>query len=165
VDPKVIGLDLSLTATGIAYLDGSVRTVKTNSLDGDRRLVTIVDHVKAACLDRPDLAVIEGPVSRTATATISGMVHGAVRLTLMDFGVPYVLIPPATLKAYATGKGTADKLAMAMAAYKRAEKEFTDDNQCDAWWLRIAGLDLLKSPVFELPAIQRARLGKVALPV
>jgi hypothetical protein len=82
----------------------------------------------------------------------------------MGASVPYVLLTPATLKAYATGKGNADKTAMTLAAFKRTGIEFADDNQCDAAWLRWAGLDHYSYAEFELPAAQRARLDKADWP-
>jgi Holliday junction resolvasome RuvABC endonuclease subunit len=161
----VIGLDLSLTATGIAYADGTTTTVKTRLADGDRRLL----HITAAVADALDpdtmLAVIEDLPTHAKSAGITGMVHGAVRAALLEHEVPYVLIPPATLKAYATGKGNGDKTAMAMAAFKRAGVEFVDDNACDAWWCRAAGLDRLGGPLFPLPQAQRDRLDKARWPL
>lgn len=160
----VIGLDLSLTATGIAYADGSTTTIKTRLADGDRRLL----HIQAAVTEALDpdttLAVIEDLPTHAHSAGITGMVHGAVRALLLDHDVPYVLLTAATLKAYATGRGNVDKTAMALAAFKRGGVEFTDDNQCDAWWLRVAGLDRLGSAPFELPAAQRDRLDKPKWP-
>jgi Holliday junction resolvasome RuvABC endonuclease subunit len=168
---RILGLDLSITAPGLCLPDGTTRTIKTNPKDGDRRLQHIVDHVGIALHEGPDgigdavdLAVIEDLPTHAKSAGITGMVHGAVRLRLIDFGTPYVLITPATLKAYATGKGNADKTAMAIAALKRAGREFADDNQCDAAWLRWAGLDWYGQPEFELPKAQRERLAKVTWP-
>jgi hypothetical protein len=89
------------------------------------------------------------------------MVHGAVRLALMEAEVPYVHISPGTLKAFATGNGKADKAAMILAAYKRAGREFVDDNECDAWWLRAAGLDQYGAPEMKLPEAQRKKLATV----
>ncbi|MFF0088231.1 hypothetical protein ACFYR1_52985 [Streptomyces canus] len=88
------------------------------------------------------------------------MVHGVVRNLLNKQGIPYALVVAASLKYYATGKGSGDKVPMALAAYKRAGLEFEDDNQCDAAWLRWAGLDWLGCPEFSLPAVQRAALKK-----
>jgi Holliday junction resolvasome RuvABC endonuclease subunit len=168
---RILALDLSITATGMCLPDGTTRTVKTNSKDGDRRLQHIVDQVGLALGEGPDdigtgvdLVVIEGPVVRSSAAVIIGMVHGAVRLRLIDFGTPYVLVTPATLKAYATGKGNADKTAMAIAALKRSGREFADDNQVDAAWLRWAALDWYDAPEFPMPRVQRDRLIKVAWP-
>lgn len=157
---RVAGLDLSLTATGVALPDGSTFTVRTNAKDGDRRLLQIV-----AALPVADLAVIEGMGRFPGnTGQIIAMVHGAVRTALMDAGVPYVIVSPATLKAYATGRGNADKAAMILAAYKRSGTEFTDDNQADAAWLRWAGLDHYGEPEFPVPQAQRAYLGKAVWP-
>lgn len=160
----VLGLDLSLTATGIAYVDGGTATVKTRTVDGDRRLKYIVDAVGEATAQGVEFVVIEDLPKHAHSAGITGMVHGAVRLALIEEAVPYVLVPAATLKAYATGKGNADKTAMALAAFKRGHIEFADDNQCDAWWLRAAGLDRLGTPLFPLPEAQRVRLDKVRWP-
>lgn len=169
----VIGLDLSLTATGIAYADGTTATVKTRQKDGDRRLLHIADAIKWAIGEgqgpmgtdvRPSLAVIEDIPQNSFAAKPISMVHGVVRTVLLEAGVPYVLVTAATLKAYATGKGAGDKTPMAMAAYKRAGREFPDDNQCDAWWLRAAGLDWYGQAEFVLPAAQRERLAKATWP-
>lgn len=161
---NILGLDLSLTGTGIAYPDGSVKTIKTRLVDGDRRLLHITDTLVDALDEEPDLVVMEDLPTHAKSAGITGMVHGAARVVLQGHGIPYVLVAPASLKSYATGKGNADKTAMAMAAFKRAEREFADDNQCDAWWLRAAGLDWYGAAEFVVPQAQRERLTKVAWP-
>lgn len=168
---RIAGLDLSITAPGLCLPDGTTRTIKTNPKEGDRRLQHIANEIAIALGEGPggighgvDLVVIEDLPTHAKSAGITGMVHGAVRLVLLDFDTPYALVTPATLKAFATGKGNADKTAMAMAAYKRAGREFPDDNQCDAAWLRWAGLDWYGQPEFELPRAQRERLTKVTWP-
>ncbi|WP_406168980.1 Holliday junction endonuclease [Streptomyces sp. NBC_00996] len=170
--PRVLGLDLSITATGICLPDGTTRTIKTNPKDGDRRLQQIVSEVGIALDehefgDASDLVVMEEapPGLKGPAIKAIHMVHGAVRLRLLDFDTPYAVINPTVLKTYATGSTSADKTAMAMAAYKRTGREFGDDNQCDAWWLRVAGLDWLGSPEFSLPVAQRDRLAKATWPV
>lgn len=173
---RVLGLDLSITATGICLPDGTTTTIRTNPKTGDRRLVHIVNKVGIALNESPDgigdgvdLVVIEEapPGLKGSAIKAIHMVHGAVRLRLLDFNTPYVVINPTVLKAFATGSTSADKTAMAMAAYKRADREFADDkggDQCDAWWLRTAGLDWYGQPEFELPKAQRERLTKVDWP-
>lgn len=171
--PRVVGLDLSITATGVCLPDGTTQTIKTNPKDGDKRLQAIVDRVGMALGGDPrdgdtcDLVVIEEapPGLKGPAIKAIHMVHGAVRLRLIDFGTPYAVINPTVLKAYATGSTSADKTAMAMAAYKRTGREFADDNQTDAAWLRWAGLDRLGHPEFTLPAAQRDRLSKATWPV
>jgi Holliday junction resolvasome RuvABC endonuclease subunit len=162
--PRVIGLDLSLTATGICLPDGTTHTIKTNAKDGDARLLHIAHTLANALAPGADLAVVEDLPVHAKSAGITGMVHGVARAALLEAGIPYALVVPATLKKYATGKGNGDKTPMAIAALKRANREFGDDNQCDAAWLRWAGLDWLGHAEFELPAAQRASLDKMKWP-
>lgn len=174
--PNVIGLDLSLTGTGIAYRNGSTRTIKTNKDDGDRRLLHIAEHIRIAlggelviALGTPvQLAVLEDLPKHAMAAGITGMVHGIARSVLLQAGVPYALISPATLKSYAADNGRASKDQLAAAAYLAAGREFPGDkggDQCDAWWLRAAGLDWLGAPEFSLPQAQRDRLAKAKWPM
>lgn len=166
--PKVIGLDLSLTSTGIALTNGTTVVIKGAAGLGDWRLCRIRDAVEHAIdTHKPDLVVIEDLPIHAKSAGITGMVHGAVRSLLQERDIPYALISPATLKAFATGKGNADKGGMLWAAYRWASVEFTNDrggDQCDAWWLRAAGLQWLGAPEFDLPAAQVARLDKAKWP-
>jgi hypothetical protein len=155
---RVQGLDLSMTATGVAWPDGTTTTVKPRG-DGDYRLLKITQTVMIRC----DLVVIEDMVTRSPAASIVGMVHGAVRLQLLNAGLPYTTVPPATLKKFATGRGTASKADMAVALFKRAGLELDDDNQVDAWWLRAIGHQLLGDPLIPMPAAQVTALAKVSL--
>ncbi|MEV0382856.1 hypothetical protein [Nonomuraea sp. NPDC050643] len=174
---RVIGLDLSLTSTGVAFSDGSTCCIKTKTADGDHRLTVIRSTVALAVggpelmgsptAPPPTLVLIEDLPTHAKSAGITGMVHGVVRQLLNEAGIPYARVVPSTLKKYATGSGGADKTAMALAAFKRAGREFADDkggDQCDAWWLRAMGLDMLGHPVVRLPAAQRESLTKVAWP-
>lgn len=168
---KIVGTDLSISATGIAYRDGSVGTVGGKASLGDQRLIIIEDElIRALGLwhdedeERVDLLVVEGSVARSQTAYISGQLHGIVKRLGIRHAMPYVFVPPATLKKYATSKGNADKTQMAIAALKRSGREFDDDNQCDAFWLWAAALDHYGSPQFDMPKVQREALAKVAWP-
>jgi Holliday junction resolvasome RuvABC endonuclease subunit len=156
---QVVGLDLSMTATGICGADGETVTVKTK-VPGDRRLVVIVEAVlaiAAAC----DLAVIEDLPTHAKSAGITGMVHGAVRAALLRAFIPYVLITPASVKKFATGRGNAGKPEMAVALFKRAGLELGDDNQVDAWWLRAMALEYYGQPAVPIPALNRGALAAV----
>lgn len=162
---RIMGLDLSMTATGVAFPDGSTAVIKPAG-EGDARLLSIEQWTnKAIHVARPQLAVIEqfGAFQGSAARTVP-MVHAVVRLCLMHAGVPYVLFTPQTLKTFATGKHTADKTAMMLAAYKRMDREFTDDNECDAAWLRAAGHYAYGKPVVEVPKAHTEVLHSVAWP-
>jgi Holliday junction resolvasome RuvABC endonuclease subunit len=166
--PLVLGLDLSLTSTGVCLPDGATYRIRTRSKDGDRRLPVIRDRIRAELTQhRPHLAVIEDLPIHARGSGITAHVHGIVKAELLDAGVSYALISPATLKSYACDHGRADKDRMAAAAYLAAGITFVSDpggDQCDAWWLRTAGLDWLGSPLFALPQGQRDRLNKAKWP-
>lgn len=170
-EPRVVGLDLSIAASGICGVDGECITVGGKPADGDHRIAWIVEAVvdeatiPARIDGTVDLVAVEGlAVHGRGHGMAAAQVMGAVKVALLNLCVPYVEVPPSTLKKYATGKGNADKTAMAIAALKRAGREFDDDNQCDAWWLRAAGMQALGSPVVELPAAQVEALSKVEWP-
>lgn len=167
--PIVVGLDLSIAATGVCWrvsehAEVTTETWRGKPADGDRRLEVIAATVADLVDDDTDLVVIEDLPTHAKAAGITGMVHGAVRVELIRSGTPYALVTPATLKKFATGKGTADKTAMAIAALKRGGREFGDDNECDAWWLWVAGMTHLGHPPFSLPVDQVAALDKVTWP-
>lgn len=159
---RVIGLDLSLTSTGVALPDGSVRRITVKAV-GVERLVRIADAVRRLAV--ADLAVIEGyAFGRQNQAAHLGELGGVIRVSLFGLGVPYVEVPPALLKKFATGKGNASKEDMLVAAVKRLGYDGASNDEADALWLRAAALDAYGLPVAEMPRDQRAVLGKVDWP-
>lgn len=157
----VVGIDASLTATGIAYFDG---TLTIGGSKGDDRLTSIRDAVYDIC-DGARLAVVEDLPVHGHGAGKTGMAQGVVRLTLLDLCVEYVLVPAATLKVYATGRGNASKPDMRVELFKRTGLDLPDDNQVDAYWLRALGLDHLGRPEVDLPASHRRAFDKLAWPL
>jgi Holliday junction resolvasome RuvABC endonuclease subunit len=144
----------------VAKRDGTTYTIKP-APRGDRRLTEIRDCVGLA-VGGVDLVVIEDVVVRSPAAAVIGMVHGAVRAALLEWGISYAVVAPASLKKFATGRGNAGKPEMAVALFKRVGLELADDNQVDAWWLRAAGHQMLGAPLVELPAAQVAALEAVS---
>lgn len=175
----VIGLDLSLTATGVADSDGT-RTLKpVVGLAGMARLAAFRNALLAAC-EGADLVVVEGysfgTKGQASRAHSLGELGGVVRLALFEARIPYADCPPASLKRYGTGKGNANKGQMLEAAAKRSGLDFAGDhNRADAWWLRQMGMAWLfdhalgMGPVLSdfyvrMPADHRVALGGVAWP-
>jgi Holliday junction resolvasome RuvABC endonuclease subunit len=159
-DVAVVGIDLSLTATGIAYADGSTVTITAKGLTGPERLIHIRDAVRGA-LDvaelAPDLVVLEGyAFGRPAQAHQMGELGGVVRVALHEETAEFptmrwAVVPPAKLKKFATGKGTADKTAMVVAARERLGWTGMDNNAADALWARAVGLALYDALPVKLP--------------
>jgi Holliday junction resolvasome RuvABC endonuclease subunit len=161
----VVGLDLSLSATGLSRLAfGLEQTTFKPKTVGDARLVEIKDWVGIA-VEGAELVVVEDlPFGHNKAAGQLGMLHGAVRVELLEHYLRYILVPPATLKMYATGRGNAPKPDMRMELYKRTGRDLPDDNQVDAEWLRLLGLDLAGEPALELPQAHRRALLKLHAP-
>ena len=166
---RIMGWDLSMKATGVAFPDGSTALIKPRGT-GDARLLNLEQWAtKALRVARPDLGVIEdvqGAMQGAANKVIP-MVHCAVRLCFLRAGIPYVVVNPSTLKTFATGSGNADKDGMARAALLRAGRTFTDDpggDQCDAWWLKAAGHAAYGEPAVVVPETHLEGLHAVAWP-
>ncbi|MEV7011577.1 hypothetical protein [Streptosporangium sp. NPDC051022] len=165
--PRTMGLDLSLTATGIARTDGYTERVTCGDLRGTDRLAWICSAVMGHVTQGVDLVVIEGP----SYGSMSGAGHHEaaglwwlVAYQLDGRDVPYAVVPPSSLKKYATGRGNATKADMRMALFQRAGIDLRDDNQVDAWWLRAAGMEALGHRIVEMPRTHRDALAKVAWP-
>ena len=163
---KVAGLDLSMSATGVATSADSRVAADTYLItpkqSRDLRLPEIASSVVKLVTDS-DLVLIEGYLNRSLSAGITGMVHGAVRAALIEAGLKYGTLPPSSLKMFATGRGGASKTDMAVAAYKRGGVEFTNDNECDAWWLWVAANEHLGQPVIDMPKDHCKALQKIQM--
>lgn len=168
--PTVVALDLSLTATGWAhndcYLGGAPWTVGTftaGKLRGLERLVALRFRVLGLLADGYDRLVIEDSLVRSSSSKVIGELHGAIKLALYDAGYPEpVLVAPASLKLYATGKGNAGKPEMLSSAIQRLGYTGSDPDEVDALWLMAMGLDALGAPLVKLPEVHRRSLVKVA---
>lgn len=176
---SALGLDLSLTATGVASSAGWARQIKTRAVPAKlakdvqtrmtvERLQRIGSEVHALLLDRPELVCIEGPSfgSKNGQAHERGGLWWRVVEDLQTRGIPYAVVAPGTLKKYATGDGQCDKTAMAFAAARRLPFDsLPDDNCVDAAWLAaMAHERLTGEPLAPLPKAQREAMGKVDWP-
>ena len=139
---RVIGLDLSLTATGIAT-DTATYTLSSRKLGltGTARLAWYRDQITIHAT-HADLAIIEGyAYGAIHKREALGELGGTIRLALWDHQIPYIDIPPKLLKKYATGNGNATKPEMVLAAQRHLGYTGTDHNCADAMWLRAIAID------------------------
>src|SRR5690606_1545169 len=142
--PKILGLDISLTKTGVATPAGTTLTIKGGK--GDDRLVNLYEETCYLVATDVDLAIIEDLPTHAMSAGLTGQAQGVVRLALRRYSIPYVTVAPATLKKAATGSGKATKLDMVDAAVrlrKESPQWAPTDDEADAYLLRWLGLERL----------------------
>lgn len=142
----IAGVDASLSAFGIALPAGDLLTLKpkAGAAEPARRLHELARAVERALRlhpPRPELVLIEGydlhPRGITSAHRLAEL-GGVIRLRLFELGVPYLEIPPASLKRYATGNGNANKDRMIDAARALGATP-ADHDQADAFLLRHLG--------------------------
>lgn len=162
--PRILGLDLSLTATGVAMPDGDTLTIRTTPQAYTHPMERLADirHTIIHLAGRDtDLAIIEGySYGSTQGRELLGELHGIIRLALYDAAIPYTLVPPSSVKKYATGHGNAPKGLVIAELNARTGRNFRDDNQADAYALRLYGLDAYGWPELDLPATHRIALER-----
>lgn len=171
---RVIGLDLSLTATGIAVItDGSVEVdTITSRPTGDsvedrvRRLRRIErateEHICSD--DEINLIVIEGPSfgqMRQSGEHIRAGLWWRIA-SLSEEYATVVEVSPASLKKYATGKGNAAKDAVLLAVARRYPTvDVGNNNEADALTLAAMGARHLGDPIDDMPQAHLAAMDKV----
>lgn len=138
-----VGLDMSLTSTGLCLKEGNtirLDTVKTkpDSAENDlARLNLIVEKVMSFIPQSVDMICIEdfftpsNPM-QIGSAIKLAMLGTAIRLRLYNAGFKFFVIAPSQLKKYVTGKGSGEKSMILKEVYKRWGIEAKDDNQADA---------------------------------
>ena len=172
----VCGLDLSLTATGVAHVIGgqvitdTVRSKGHRADDYDARGLRLRDlraRIVEAVGVRPHLIVVETPAfaSNTGSAFDRAGLWWSVVSVLQARGHRIAYMAPKARATYLTGKGNADKLTVVAEVARRfPHLTINDDNECDALGLACAGADWLGYPVVDLPQTHRRALAKVEWP-
>lgn len=150
--PTVIGLDLSLTSTGVACR-GETQAIKSKQ-KGEQRLIEIRDRILEFARSQDDPRVIlEGFSygSRNSQAHAIGGLGWIVRVALYEAGIPWVEMAPTARAKLATGKGNSSKSQVVSALSARTGIVFNTDDEADAWLLEEAGLCHLGQPRYEWP--------------
>lgn len=161
---QVIGLDLSLSSTGVANAAGrQIIIVKPGKRRGYERLRHITAEILWWCADA-DVVCVEGPSFQSRSSSEKGHHERAglwwfVTAHLDEAGIEVKVITPSSLKKYATGKGNASKDQVLLAAARRFEWFDGTNDQADALWLSAMGYDLAGQSVVEMPQTHRAALA------
>lgn len=153
---KIVGIDASLTGTGVAVLNGSLRTERIESkLMGPDRLIEIRERVREI-VTGADLVAIEGyAFAKPNQAHQIGELGGVLRVMMTELGAKWIEVAPAQVKKYATGRGNAKKEEVAVGIFKRWGREFKTNDEADAFVLAIIGQAVAGLHFDSLTAFQR----------
>lgn len=170
---KVIGIDPSLTCTGIASNLGWTDTV---GQDGVTTLplperIAAVDRIVTSILELAgdaDLYVVESPslASKGGAAVERHALYWLLLRNLLARERRVATAAPSLRIMYALGKGVGGKTAIADAVARRFPTIQTggNDNICDALILAAMGADYLSVPMADMPQTHRRALAKVVWP-
>lgn len=174
----VLGIDPSLTSTGLAVIDARTGTSYTSSVTSTGKKTDtlymqaeriqdltdrICDHVRAV---EPELVVIESATFSTRSDTSAHRRAGlwwSVVLGLIEDDVPVVTMAPTEVKKFATGKGNAGKDQMVARAATTWGEEILGTNIndiADALFLATAGVFALGYPVVLPETSYRADIAR-----
>jgi crossover junction endodeoxyribonuclease RuvC len=139
-----IGLDLSLTGTGIVVLDstGVVITqdlIKTNSKqEMEERFDNIIDQIDTIIENYKDKIIyMEGlsfGSSGQSMLELAGL-HYIVRHAFWRYKYNFTVIPPSKIKKFITGKGNCKKELMLLYVFKKFGVTIEENNIADAYCL------------------------------
>ena len=153
--PRVVGLDLSWTGSGMADNQGRAEVFKTAPRQYPTqwdRLEAIVQTVLVFCdtPERPILILVEGPsfASKGRAVVDMGGLWWSVTRELWRAGHEIYEVPPSVRMMWATGKGQAGKPAV-VAAVARREPDLVIENDdiADAAAIRALAGALIDCPV------------------
>jgi crossover junction endodeoxyribonuclease RuvC len=165
---RITGLDFSLTKSGLARVEpgcvpvsATVEPAKKLGTD-HRRLRYDYDQIRRFAHES-DVIVIEGPAFDRFNGQHKlggGWWIVAHVLWLDNPDALFVVIPPKSLKLYATGKGTASKDEVGMAMVRAyPESTVSNNDEADALALAVMAADQLGWPLKPVTKEQRKALN------
>lgn len=161
---RIVAFDLSLTCTGWCEGPAVGTLVPPKGYDrGEARL----DWIRARVMEKADsahLVAVEGYSfsSQASHAHSLGELGGLIRWNLYVRKIPFVVIPPANLKMFATGKGNAKKQEVFAAAIRSLGYVGSSYDEADARWLWTMAQARHSSA--SLTQVQQRALSKIEWP-
>lgn len=145
----VMGIDASLTSTGVVVLDGDnillSRAIVTKPGDYQSTIIRLckIRQEVVSCINKhkPGRICIEGfsygskGMAVMQIGMLGGLLREALEYARLVSGVEWSEVPPTTLKKYVTGKGNSAKDEMRLWAYKKWAVDFPTHDQVDAYAL------------------------------
>lgn len=167
--PRVLGLDLSISCTGMSGPDwtDTIKPPDAKKADIYTRMEAIVSTlVERYFIADVEMVVLEGISfgSPDTNRQIAGL-NWIVRRELWKRGVPFASVPPASLKQFITGKGNASKADVVREVTRRFPWFEGAEDEADAVVCAAMAAERVGLPIVELPKAQRlAAMAKVQWP-
>lgn len=170
---RVVGLDFALAITGIAnlYADEGPASchayrIRSGQRKGHERLEHLLDRILADA-QGADLVVMEG-IAYNAFDAGKALAGGwwVVKHALWQDGLPVAVVPPASLKSYATGRGDSKK-DVVMGEVNGNLFPFAwapDHDSADATVLAHLGARYLGAPLDHVPLDRQTAMMKAEWP-
>lgn len=158
-----LGLDISLSGTGIVLLADNYQLVDTLLITSNHKGVERLFHIENTFMKYIDvfsnikLCCVEGYAYQERGKVFEiGEVTGLYLLNLFKLGIPFIKAAPSQLKKYATGKGdpTIKKNFILLKVFQNFGQEFSDDNVCDAYVMARIAHDFYNSFIEEKQKIE-----------
>ena len=142
---RIIGVDPSLTHTGIVVLDEKGKVINKFTIipknTSYKRLQIYEEHFNQLCESNPTLFCMEGYATNSKWGReLAGELCGLIKLILFKHKQQLHIVAPTALKKFATGSGKGDKSQIMLAVYKKWHRDFDDEHQTDAYVIARAGL-------------------------
>ena len=137
-----IGLDLSLTSTGMVVVSEDGVLVEKEIISSDskneieNRLKNIADKIVEILKKYDDVAIaIEGLSfgSTSSSALQIGALHYYVRCKLKENGYTFLICEPTKVKKFVTGLGNCKKDLIILKVYQKWGEEFSISDLADAY--------------------------------
>lgn len=163
--PYYVGLDISITGTGVVVLDRQLQTVKAECIkskpqdDWYARVNNIVSRVFDIIPDPVFSTVFVEDYAFAAKGQVFNIAElsGIIKFRMWYDAYAFLRIPPTSLKKFTTATGTAPKELMMKEVYKRYGVDFNDNNVADAYALARMGYAITQQvnvPQYQKEAIK-----------
>lgn len=152
----ILGIDQSITSTGICLATDDLEIVKIDTLlSGKRRGVYLLDFLRESIEEyvglangQPIVVAREGYSyqSNTNNAFQTGEIGGFINYCCFMNGnvIDMFVFPPTTVKKFCLGTGSKEKdTGYLLKVFKETGIEFDDDNQADAFLLALTAKKML----------------------
>jgi Holliday junction resolvasome RuvABC endonuclease subunit len=140
-----VGVDIDPLNSGISMIDSDGKFMYSEAFiaDKDKFTYKVERHIAVMKffiykIPKNSYVCIEAPFGGGRSLDI-GECFGLLKKELYERNIPYILIPPKSLKLFITGNGNADKAKMALSIWKEYRIDLDNEHKTDSYSLAVMG--------------------------